>query len=78
MKRLKKVKKAGVIFSVLVTLCTFGFLGYKLYKKFTDTSGQAEFEDNEDDYGFDFEAEAEEKMEDKIKIAANKMKSIVS
>ena len=78
MEKIKKVKKAGIIFSVLITLCTSGFLAYKLYKKFTDTSGQAEFEDNEDDYGYDFEAEAEEKMEDKIKMAANKMKSIVS
>lgn len=73
------MKKLGQFIRTLGALCIIGIVLYKLYQKFTDDSGYVEFEDNADDeYGFDFEADAEEKLEDKIKMAASKVKRAIT
>lgn len=73
------MKKLGQAIRTLGALCIIGFVLYKLYQKFTDDSNYVEFDDNTDDaYDFDFEADAEEKLEDKIRMAANKVKRVIS
>ena len=74
------MKGLGKFIRTLGALCLIGIVVYKLYEKFTDDTNYVEFDDNEseDAYGFDFEADAEEKLENKIRMAANKVKSVIS
>lgn len=78
-KTMETVKKIAKIVSILAAIAAAAFAVWKLFDRFAQKCRQADAASPIDDpYGFDLEADEEEKMENRIKAAMGKFKTALN